>query len=114
MQETLSLTTIGTEVFSTVVIGGSNRSPDVDLSAMVPGDEVKIILYRDIVGIDNRKISTNVSVTYADLQSAGEEVVSIEPFSLEDSQTAVIGLTLISGATPLSVPMKNTNLATST
>ncbi len=112
MQDTLSLTVIDTEVESTVVTGIGNFSPYIDLSAMVSGDEVLIRQYMDVAGVGDRKIMNTTTVTYADLQSSGDQAAFGVPFGLESLQTASLGLTLTAGTTPLSVPVRITNLGT--
>ncbi len=112
MQETLALTVIDTEVFSTVVTGFGNFAWYPDFSALQVGDEVTVKLYADAVGTANNKVFTNVNVTEANQALAGDEVDPPLPLALEAGQTARMGFTLKAGSAPLSIPVRTTNLQT--
>lgn len=110
MQETLTLTVIGTEVFTTDVVGFANFASYLDLTNMVSGDEIRVRQLANIVGLGTTQVLTNVTLTFDDLQLLEEGAVALLPLALENQQVSRIGLTLIAGTIPLEIPVRITNL----
>jgi len=112
MKNTLTISALSTEGFTSTVTGPGSFSAYLDLSAMQSGDSVTIVQYADVLGTGAPIAVNSASVDYADLVAAGEAGIIAIPITLESAQTAKIGITLDAGTTPLLIPWRITNVKT--
>lgn len=105
------MTALNAEQLTDAVQGFGNFQGYLDFRALQAGHVVKIRQLLDVAGTDDNVSFNPVTLAFEDLAEAGEGGIEL-PFNLEALQTGQIGVEVVAGAVPLSIPYRVTNLQT--